>query len=87
MTQLIKERGMRRTLEESLEVHFPEVVKVVTDAHCVDLPGGRGEMNSAIETGSDIYLARALGRSESLKQFLKDSYTQNLRRIFPLWIF
>ena len=23
----------------------------------LDLPGGRGEMNSAIETGSDIYLS------------------------------
>ena len=42
------------------EVSFAEHTGLVSDAHCVDLPGDRGKI--ATETGSDINLGKALDR-------------------------
>lgn len=47
------------------EISFTKHVEVVTDVHCGALPGGIGEMTSATETGSDLKLARTLGKLES----------------------
>lgn len=42
--------------------------------HCAGKSGGRGEMASATEIGSDINLVIAWGRLESAVQFLKTSH-------------
>ena len=48
------------------EVSFPERTGLVTDAHCVNLPGDRSK--TATETGSDINLGRDLDRLQSAIQ-------------------
>lgn len=47
---------------ENTEVHFLELVRVVANGPCVELPGGRSEMSSATETVSNVNPARTPGQ-------------------------
>ena len=49
---------------ESKQVSITECTRVVPDTHGLDLPGGRGNRDSA--TGSDINLIRTTGRLHML---------------------